>query len=242
MERRHNVFRNIAVIGLLAVFCSAAAAAEKGLTSQDVLKKMSEAYKAANTYYEQGSFDVKRGGQTMPQVSGKYALAFKRPDTLRWETDAYGGLVLFHEKNRLTALFVAKNKYGNYDLDLDKSLIFTGLPGMRARFAPDPYEYITSGGATVGPLAVSELGNKRFYAIELQSEGQSQKLFIDQETFLVAGIDGKSGDEEVAVRVTKTVVNEPVKDAEGKVIDVFEFKIPADATEVRAAEKDTKSK
>ena len=80
------------------------------------------------------------------------------------------------------------------------------------------------------------LDGKRVYAVDLSVPGQTQKLYIDPETFRVVGVDGKNGEDTMTLRMTRIFVDELPKGADDKPVDVFAFSLPAGATEIRKQE------
>jgi len=235
-------------LAVLVCLCSAARAAET-LTSEDVMKKSAEAYKAMKTYYEESEFTKVVDYEGKQQIErDNITVAFKRPSTFlltltdgRNITSSYSGTTLT-KYNSSEQLYTKQE-----NVTLEQIVTNLEYPIPATALSEDPYQYMMEDVNKVGALKTSDLNGKQVYEIDFDlGDGMSAAHYFDMSRFYLVGIkaDLQGPAERGGGRVTltmnarKVLIDELPKDAAGKETDVFAFTVPSEAKELKPEQMD----
>jgi len=225
----------------LASTGSGAAQAAPSLTSEDVLKKSAEAYKAAKTYYEEShsSMSADIGGKQMKQEM-RLTVAFKRPGTVKLEMSGPENITVFSDAGDTTILFRDRNQYMKRP-GLTPALLAKGFPAAGMAMSDDPYSFVTEGVTKVSDLKTADFEGRQVYEIDYeQQDGATVFSYFDKAKFNLVGLkmemnlDSQEapGKAEMTLIVDKALFDEMPKDASGKETDALSFTLPEGATEM----------
>jgi|GEM_PF-3003281 len=213
-----------------------------GMTAEDLLRKWSEKYAAAQTYYEESDVAVTMdmGGERQEQKILLTA-AFKRPDRVKIDLAGPGNVTLSYENGQVTFLDRDQNRYGVDSgvtlADLAAQLQDVGLDATP--ISPDPYAAIKADVVRVNDIKTAEFAGKEVYQIDVEKNGGlTVANYFDKKTLYLIGMvsnvtmplpQGGIGAFTLAKTASNVMIDEFPKTADGADVDVFAFVIPEGA-------------